>query len=114
MGWERFIEMERKRLRQRCAGQLRSALGVALEGETAEELERLGNQDRVRAKLGLVAVMSMDGTIFYKHLEELSTLEMRFRIAAERIEVGWLKQRLERRRKGGPSPPIPRHLALTS
>ena len=58
--------------------------------------------------------MSMNGKVFYKHLEELSTLEMRFRIAAERIEVGWLKQRLERRRKGPPSPPIPRHLALTS
>ena len=37
--------MERKRLRQRCAGQLRSALGVALEGETLEELDHLGKQD---------------------------------------------------------------------
>ena len=111
MGWERFIEMEHKRLRQRRAGQLRSALGVALPGETVEELDRLGKQDRLRAELGLVAVMSMDGPIFYKHLDYLSTLEMRFRIAAEWIEVGWLKERLERRRKGAPAPPIPRHLA---
>jgi|SRR5215207_5011070 len=111
MGWERFIEMERKRLRQRRAGQLRSALGVALPGETVEELDRLGKQDRLRAELRLVAVMSMDGPIFYKHLDYLSTLEMRFRTAAEWIEVGWLKERLERRRKGAPAPPIPRHLA---
>jgi hypothetical protein len=98
MGWERFIEMERKRLRQRCAGQLRSALGVALAGETVEELDPLGEQDRHRAELGLVAVMGMDGPIFYKPLEDLRTIEMRFRTAAERIELGWLKQRLERRR----------------
>ena len=103
--------MERKRLQQRCAGQLRSALGVALPGETTEELEQLGKQDRLRAKLGLVAVMSLDGPIFYKHIHHLSPLEMRFRTAAERIEVGWLKERLECRRKGAPPPPIPRHLA---
>ena len=111
MGWERFIEMERTRLRQRCQGQLRSALGLALSGETLEELERLGEQDRLRAKLGLVAVMSMNGKIFYKHLDDLSRVDMHFRTAAEWIEVAWLKQRLERRRKGAPSPPIPRHLA---
>jgi hypothetical protein len=111
MGWDRFIEMERMRLRQRRAGQLRSALGVALPGETVEELDRLGKQDRLRAKLGLVAVMSMDGPIFYKPLDNLGTLEMRFRTAAERIEVAWLKERLECRRNGAPPPPIPRHLA---
>jgi hypothetical protein len=86
-------------------------LGAALPGETVEELDRLGKRDRLRAKLGLAAVMSMDGPIFYKHLEDLSTLQMRLRTAAEWIEIWWLKERQERRRKGAPPPPIPRHLA---
>jgi hypothetical protein len=111
VGWQGFIEVERKRLRQRSAGQLRSALGSALAGETVEELDRLGERDRLRTQLGLVALMSINGPIYYKHLEDLRPIEMRFRTAAVRIEVGWLKERLDRRRKWEPPPPIPRHLA---
>ena len=103
--------MERKRLRQRSAGQLRSALGKPLPGETLEEVDRLGERDRLRAKLGLVAVVSMGGPIYYKHLDDLSPTEMRFRTAAERIEVGWLQERQERRRNSEPPPPVPPHIA---
>jgi hypothetical protein len=35
---------------------------------------------------------------------------MRFVTAAEREEVGWLKERVERRKRGADAPPIPTHL----
>ena len=57
MGWEGFMQMERTQLRERCEGKLRAALGVPLPGETVEELDRIGAQDRRRAEQGLVAVV---------------------------------------------------------
>ena len=50
------------------------------------------------------------GRICYKHLDDLSPLDMRFVTAAARVEVGWLKERLERRKRGAEAPPIPTHL----
>ncbi len=51
------MEMVRQRLRERSEGKLRRALGSPLPGETAEQLDRIGAQDRRRAERGLVAVM---------------------------------------------------------
>jgi hypothetical protein len=111
MSWEGFMHMERRQLRERCEGKLRRALGVALQGESVEELDRLGEQDRLRAGQGLVAVMGEGGKkIFYKHLDDLSRHDMRFRTAAERVEVAWLKDRVERSKKGEDSPTLPYHL----
>jgi hypothetical protein len=50
------------------------------------------------------------GRISYQHIDDLSSLDMRCRTAAERVKVGWLKERMEHRRKGADSPPIPHHL----
>jgi hypothetical protein len=68
MTWEAFMQMERRQLRERCKGNLRRALGEALPGESVEELDRLGEQDRLRPEQGLVPVMGKGGRIFYKHL----------------------------------------------
>jgi hypothetical protein len=57
-----------------------------------------------------VAVVGEGGTISYKHIDDLSSLDMRFRTAAEWVQVGWLKERFEHRRRGAGSPPIPQHL----
>ena len=84
-------------------------MGVALPGESVEELDRLGEQDRLRAEQGLVPVVGGD-KIFYKHIADLSTHDMNFRIAAERVEVAWLKDRVERRKRGAVSPTLPYHL----
>lgn len=84
---------------------------MALEGESAEELDRLGKENRLRAEQGLVAFMGEDGEIFYKHIDDLGPLDMNFVTTAERIEVGWLKERVERRRGEAQPPPIPHHLA---
>jgi hypothetical protein len=83
---------------------------VALPGESVEGLNRLGEQGQLRAARGLVAVMGEGGRISYEHIDALSTHDMTFRIAAERIEVGGLKERLARRKKDAASPTLPYHL----
>ena len=110
VGWEEFEQTEREQLRERRDGKLRRALGVALPGESEEQLERIGEQDRRRAEQGLVAVMDRGGTISYKHLDDLGRLDMNARTAAERLTVDWLKERVECRKRGADAPPVPRHL----
>jgi hypothetical protein len=110
MGWEGFMHMERRQLRERRQGKLRRALGLPLPGESVEQLDRLGDQDRLRAEQGLVAVVGEGRRISYKHIDDLSSLDVRLRTAAERVQVGWLKERIEHRRNGAHSPPIPHHL----
>ena len=44
--WEDFMRMERRQLRGGREGKLRRALGVPLEGESVEQLDQLGEEDR--------------------------------------------------------------------
>jgi hypothetical protein len=104
------MRTEREQLRERREGKLRRALGRPLAGETKEQLDRLGERDRRRAEQGLVAVVGRGGAIYYEHIDDLGTLDMRFRTAAERGVVGWLKERVQSRKLGAQAPPIPRHL----
>jgi len=110
MGWEEFKQMERQQLRERREGKLRRALGVTLPGESTEQLDLIGEQDRRRAEQGLVAVMDQGGRIFHKHIDDLSRLDMNARTVAERVVVAWLKQRVQSRKQGSDAPPIPAHL----
>jgi len=111
VSWEGFMEMERRQLRERRKGKLRAALGIPLVGESVEQLDRIGEQDRRRAAKGLVAVaVGQGGRISHKHLDDLSRLDMNCRTAAERVIVGWLRERVERRKRGLDMPPIPHHL----
>jgi hypothetical protein len=110
MGWEGFMQMERTQLKERCEGKLRVALGVPLAGETIEQLDRIGEQDRLRAEQGLVPIMGEGGKITYKHIHDLTRVDMRFRTAAEWVTVEWLSERVERNRKGADAPPVPKHL----
>jgi len=102
--------MERRQLLERCESKLRRPLGVARPGESVEGLDLLGEQDQLRAEQGLVSIMGAGGTISYKHIDDLTSLDMRFRTAAERVTVEWLKERVERRKRGAEAPPIPPHL----
>jgi hypothetical protein len=102
--------MERRQLEERREGKLRRALGDPLADETVEQLERIGEGDRLRACQGLVAVVREDGRAFYRYIDALEREDMEDRLAAEWLEVGWLKQREECRRKGVGAPPIPKHL----
>jgi hypothetical protein len=64
MSWERFMQMERRQLRERLQGKLRRALGVVLPGESVEELDRLGEEDQLRAEQGLVPIVGEGGRMF--------------------------------------------------
>jgi len=110
MGWQEFKRLERRRLNERREGKLRRALGDPLPDETVEQLERIGEGDRIRACQGLVAVVREDGKAFYRYIDALGRDDMEDRLAAEWLEVGWLKQRAQRRRKGVGAPPISKHL----
>ena len=50
----RFHAMERRQLTERREGKYRRALGMP--DESVEELDRLGEEDRMRAEQGLVGV----------------------------------------------------------
>jgi hypothetical protein len=110
MSWEGFMEMERTKLRQRSEGMLRRALGRPLPGESQEQLDQIEEQDIIRAEQGLVSIKGKHGGIYYKHIGDLGPLDMRFVTAAEWVEVGWFKERLERRKRGAEVPTIPAHL----
>jgi hypothetical protein len=106
--------MERRQLQQRREGQLRRVLGDPLPGETAEQLDRIGEASVLRAEQGLVAVMGEEGSISYRPLDDLLRHDMHSRTTAERVEVGWLRERWECRRKGQDAPSIPPHLGWPS
>ena len=110
MGWQEFMVMERRLLDERRQGKLREALGVPLAGETQEQLERIGERDRLMARHGLVALVGADGRTSYRYINALGRDDMEDRLAAKWLEEGWLKQREKRRRKGVGAPPIPKHL----
>ena len=110
MGWDGFMQMERTKLRERSEGRLRRALGMPLPGESKEQLDRIGEDDQRRAEQGLVFIKGEGGRISYKHIDDLGPHDMRFVTAAEWVEVGWLQERMERRKRGGEAPPIPTHL----
>ena len=110
MGWQEFMRMERRRLNERRQGKLREALGEPLWGETVDLLDRLGEEDRLRACQGLAAMVGADGRASYRHIDALGREEMEDRLAAEWLEEGWLKQRVERRRNGAEALSIPKHL----
>ena len=107
---EEFMCLQRRRLEERREGKLRRALGEPLADETKAQLERIGEADRLRACQGLVAVVREDGRASYRYIDALERDDMEDRLAAEWLEEGWLKQRVERRRKGAEAPPIPKHL----
>jgi len=110
MVWQEFMRLERRQLNERRQGKFRRALGDPLADETLEQLEGIGEGDRLRACQGLVAVVRKDGRAFYRYIEALERDDMEDRLAAEWLEVGWLKQRAKRRRKSVGAPPIPKHL----
>jgi hypothetical protein len=65
MGWDGFMEIERTKLKERSEGRLRRALGMPLPGESKEQLDRIGEDDRRRAEQGLVFIKGEGGRISY-------------------------------------------------
>jgi hypothetical protein len=95
--WERFLRTERRVLQARRNGQMAKALAWRLPGESHEELDRMASEDRRRAEKGLVELISEDGELSYKHIEELSPEDRIDRIRAELARIEWLLERQGRR-----------------
>jgi hypothetical protein len=55
--------------------------------------------------------LGADGRISHKHVDDLGRPDMNARTAAERVQVDWLKERVERRKLGTAAPLVPEHLS---
>jgi hypothetical protein len=91
--FEQFMEMERARLQEHAQGKMARALGLALPGESQEELDRKAAEDQRLAQDGMVK-LKVGEEIHYKHIDELTREDRPARIAAETEEVDWLMERL--------------------
>jgi hypothetical protein len=102
--WERFMEAERRELRMRREGHLAKILGPPLPEESPEELERLADEDRLRAEEGLVDLMDESGKITHKPLDELAPEDWRARTRGEGARVDWITERQAKRHLRRPRP----------
>jgi hypothetical protein len=91
--WERFMEAERRELRMRREGHLAKILGPPL----PEELERMADEDQLRAEEGLVDLMDESGKITHKPIDELAPEDWRARTRAEGARVEWITKRQAKR-----------------
>jgi hypothetical protein len=94
---ERYLQAEWRNLQLRQEGQLAKMLGSALPGESPQELQRLAEEDRLRAKEGLVALSGPGEEISYKRLDELVPEDRGARLQAELMHSGWMRERRLRR-----------------
>jgi hypothetical protein len=98
---ERYLEAEWRNLQLRQEGQLAKMLGSALPGESPQELQRLAEEDRLRAQEGLVALSGPGGQISYKRLDGLVPEDRNARLEAEWMQSEWIRERRARRQSLG-------------
>ena len=91
------MKREERRLRARKGGQRARTLVRALPAEPQEDLDRITSEDRRRAEKGLVELISEEGQLFYKHINDLLPVDRRSRIRAELARIEWLLERQQRR-----------------
>lgn len=96
--WERYAEMGRAQLRRRAGGKTAGALGRPAPGETQEEIDRVAQDDRRKARRGLVRLVRGDGSEYFLHVDGLTRGNRPDRTRAEKAQVAWLKGRLEKHR----------------
>jgi hypothetical protein len=89
--WDQYMEVERRELEQRRNGQL----GLALPGESQEELQRIAEEDQRKAERGLVELRSGD-EVWYKHIDEITKDDRPARIESENARAAWIQERLRR------------------
>ena len=95
--WGRYMEAERREVEMRREDHLARILGPALPDESAEEIERITEEDRLRAQEGLVELMDESGEITYKHIDELTPQERTARTRAEGARIKWIAERQAKR-----------------
>jgi hypothetical protein len=72
-------------------------------------LERIALEDQRQSQRGLVRLKT-DEEFHHKHIDHLTREDRTARIVAERETVAWLKERVERGKRGAQASPIPPHL----
>jgi len=91
--WEQYMEVERRELEQRRSGQLGRALGLALPGESQDELQRIADEDQRKAERGLVELRSGD-EVWFKQMDEITRDDRQARIESENVRAAWIQDRL--------------------
>ncbi len=100
-----FLQAERSLLKQQARGSLaRVSLARVLgsrplPGESPEELEWLGIEDRHLAEEGHVELRSGD-KVWFKHIDDLTREDRPARIEAENVRTAWLIDRLKKEAEG--------------
>lgn len=95
-------------LQKRREGQLAKLLGRPL----PDELERMAEEDVLRAEEGLVELMDERGQIIYKHIDDLAPEDRLARIRVEGARIKWIAGRRirsllrSRPRPGLTDPPV--------
>jgi len=95
--WERYLEAEKRELELRQKGHLAKILDGPLPDESPQELERLAQEDRLKAQEGLVELKSQNGEIIYKPFDDLTPQDRSARIRAEGEQVAWIVERQKKR-----------------
>jgi lauroyl/myristoyl acyltransferase len=89
------MEVERRELEQRRSGQLGRALGLAVPGESQDELQRIADEDQRKAERGLVEFRSGD-EVWFKQMDEITRDDRQARIESENVRAAWIQDRLRR------------------
>jgi hypothetical protein len=95
--WEHYLAAEKRELELRQKGHLAKILDGPLPDESPEELERLAEEDRRKAQEGLVELMSENGEIIQKPLDDLTPQDRSARIRAEGERIAWIVERQKKR-----------------
>jgi hypothetical protein len=91
--WLRYFAAEREALMLRANGLLAHALSGAQPGESKEDLERMAAEDERLAREGLVRLLSEDGSVILKHIDDLAPGDVSARRRAETQLLGFLRER---------------------
>ena len=91
--WLRYLAAEREALLLRANSLLSHVLSSVQPGESKEDLERMAAEDERLAREGLVRLLSEDGSIVLKHIDDLTPGDVAARRRAETQLLGFLKER---------------------
>ena len=91
--WLRYLAAEREALLVRANGLLSSALSNVQPGETKEDLERMATEDKRLAREGLLRLLSEDGSVILKHIDDLTPGDVAARRRAEMQLLDFLRER---------------------
>jgi hypothetical protein len=90
--WLRYLAAEREALLVRANGLLAHAFSSVQPGESKEDLERMAAEDERLAREGLLRLLSEDGSVILKHIDELTTGDVAARRRAETQLLGLLRE----------------------